>query len=90
MLFRCLFVASGVFALVGFASLMILTNQFIDAPLAADPGSGRIIPWSNHGTYHYITPRESALQNALLLFFVVMFFCLALFGYLDQRTRRRV
>jgi hypothetical protein len=72
---------------VGFFSLFIVTQRFILAPTTPDKNSANIVAWNNHGTYHYITPREDRIMKALLAFNMVMFVCAALFGYFDENRK---
>jgi hypothetical protein len=85
--FRYLFYASATLCAVGLFSLFIFTQQFIAAPTAFDKNSANIIPWNNHGTYHYITVQQDRKKNAIIAFSVIMFACAALFGYLDQNRK---
>jgi hypothetical protein len=87
-IFRYLMYVSFILCFVGFFSLFIFTQPFILAPTTPDKNSANIVAWNNHGTYHYITPREDRIKNALIAFYVVMFVCAALFGYLDENRKK--
>jgi hypothetical protein len=75
-------VGAALFA-AGFLYLIWLTAGFMSAPITPVAASGQIIPWSNHGTFHYITVHQSALLNWTLLFCGGMFCCGALGVYLE-------
>jgi len=83
--FRYLFFASVVLCILGFFSLVAFSHHFIYAPTTPNEASNNIVAWNNHGTYHYITPREDIIKNSLIAFCTAMFLSAALFGYLDQK-----
>lgn len=84
---RILFYASAILCAVGWLALFVVTQQFIAAPTTPDRDSGRTIAWSNHGTNHYITPRDDGIKNAIIAFNVIMFVCAATLGYMDQNKK---
>ena len=51
----------------------IVTSDFINAPTNPDINSGRVVPWSNHGAYHYITHNDSCFLVILQMLCFVMF-----------------
>jgi hypothetical protein len=83
--FRYLFAASVALCALGFLALMAFSHQFISAPTTANEATSNIVAWNDHGTYHYITPREDAVEKVLIVFTATTFFGAALFGYLDQK-----
>jgi hypothetical protein len=64
---------------------MAFSHQFIYAPTMPNEASNNVVSWNDHGTYHYITPRENVIKNSIISFCIVMFLGAALFGYLDQK-----
>lgn len=83
--FRYLFYISAILCFAGGLLLFNFTQQFVNAPTRPDKSTGNVVAWNNHGTYHYITSREDTIKNAIITFDVIMFFCTALFGYIDQK-----
>jgi hypothetical protein len=80
LLFACALVCAS-----AFLSLAALTSQFIFAPTKPVEASNNIVPWSNHGTYHYITPRQDLTKNWLLGVSYAAFMGMVLFAYLGQK-----
>jgi hypothetical protein len=84
---RYLLYISATLCAVGWFSLFVFTEQFVLAPTTLDPNSANVVPWNNHGTYHYITFRQDRIKNALIAFNVFMFICAVWLGYIDQNRK---
>jgi hypothetical protein len=85
--FRYLLYVSATLCVVGWLSLFVFTQRFFLAPTTLDKNSANVVPWNNHGTYHYITLREDRIKNVLIAFNVIMFVCAASFGFIDQNRK---
>jgi hypothetical protein len=72
----------------GLLFLFFLTANFIAEPTAPAPLTGHVIPWSNHGTFHYITPEQYRLLNWTFVFCACMFVCGAVSVYLERTQKK--
>jgi hypothetical protein len=76
--------AAAALFIVGFLFLMYLIFSFMSEPTQPVPAAGKIVPWSSHGTIHYLTLEEHRLLNWTLVFCVCMFFCAGIGIYLEK------
>ena len=74
----------GTLFVAGFLYLIYLVVGFTVDPMSPVTSSGQVVPWSNHGTIHYITVEEHNRLAQLIIFCVAMFLCVAVGIYLER------
>jgi hypothetical protein len=77
-------ILGGAFFILGFLYLIYLAVSFTSAPTTPLAASGQIVPWSSHGTFHYITVKEHNLLTWTMIFCGSMFLCVAVGVYLQR------
>jgi len=84
---RLVYVGGFILCVLGFFGMRVVTKDFVNAPTNPDVNSGRVVPWNNHGTYHYITNNDDFFLVSLQGFCVAMFL-LAVGALIMERNRK--
>ena len=74
----------GALFIVGFLYLLYLAVGFTSAPTAPVAFTGQVVPWSDHGTFHYITIEQHNRLMGTILFCGGAFLCTAIGIYLKR------
>jgi hypothetical protein len=70
-----------------FFDVFLLMKSMMTAPIAADPATSHVVPLSDHGVIHYITPLQNTLFFYMLFPTVLVVLSVGLWIFLGEKIQ---